>query len=296
MVRKLEYSDIHPLVCSEVFKTEAGTLFLRQPGVATLSIPDINISAAGDYLTGYGVEFGFDQYLNDPGALSESDKLCKFAGQLCYGSFGPKRTWNRDASGYFANIKSSGHGSVLEHASFTFLFYGIDRSVTHELVRHRAGFAFSQVSQRYVDGKMLRFVERPEFQGDEELHATFMKDIDLAAASYENRARLLLARQQAGSGIMSADRKTDLRKRVNQAARSVLPNETEAPIVVSANARGWRHFLEMRANPQAEVQIRSLAFPVYQCLKEVAPLLFEDYRHVVLSDGTNAVETEFRKV
>ncbi|MCA1731095.1 MAG: FAD-dependent thymidylate synthase, partial [Actinobacteria bacterium] len=53
----------------------------------------------------------------------------------CYMSFGPRRTTNENAAAYFERLTSAGHGSVLEHASFSFLLYGISRSVTHELVR-----------------------------------------------------------------------------------------------------------------------------------------------------------------
>jgi thymidylate synthase (FAD) len=88
-------------------------------------------------------------------------------------SFGPKRTTNDRAERYFANLSSSGHGSVYEHASFSFLCYGISRSTTHEVVRHRAGTAYSQLSQRYVSGKVLRFVERPEYQEVPALNARF---------------------------------------------------------------------------------------------------------------------------
>ena len=59
---------------------------------------------------------------------------------------------------------------MLEHASFSFLLYGISRSVTHELVRHRAGVGISQVSQRCVSWSVPRFVERPEYQDGGELH------------------------------------------------------------------------------------------------------------------------------
>ena len=109
---------------------------------------------------------------------------------------------------------------VLEHANFTLLFYGISRSVTHELVRHRAGFGFSQLSQRYVSGKVLRFVERPEYVNDQELHELFVERIDRAAADYERIAEGLVERQKAGVDILSGEAKTDLRKKVQQAARA----------------------------------------------------------------------------
>ena len=284
-----------PLVPSPAFTTRAGTPYLRVPGVALLSKPEVNVANLADFLGGFAPELHFRQYLDDPTPLSPAAQLCKTAGQLCYASFAPKRTLNADAARYFGNIMDSGHGSVLEHANFSFVFYGISRSVTHELVRHRL-FSFSQVSQRYVSGRVLRFVERPEYQNDLLLHQAFERRIDGAAADYEQVAERLLAQQKAGAELLSGEAKTDLRKKVQQAARSVLPNETEAPIVVTGNVRAWRHFLEMRANPHAETEIRALAFRTYLCLLAVEPLLFGDYRAVRLPDGTDAVETDYRKV
>ena len=285
-----------PLISSPAFTTSGGTAYLKAPGVAMIARPQVQVSNLADFLGGFSPELNFAQYLDDPTLLPPGTQVCKVAGQTCYASFGVKRTYNSEAERYFANIKESGHGSVLEHANFTFLFYGISRSVTHELVRHRAGVGISQISQRYVSGRVLRFVERPEYQADAELHTAFERRIDAAAADYNSIADRLLQQQKAGSEILSADARTDLRKKVQQAARSVLPNETEAPIVVTANSRAWRHILEMRANPHAEVEIRALAFRAYLCLVAADPILFGDYRVTALPDGTWGVETDTPKV
>lgn len=285
-----------PRIDSAVSMTVNGTSYLRAPGVTVLSRPSVSIAGMADFLGGFSQDLNFAQYLDDPTPLPPGAHLCKTAGQVCYASFGVKRTYNADAARYFQNIMESGHGSVLEHANYTMLFYGISRSVTHELVRHRAGVGVSQISQRYVSGRVLRFVERPEYQGDADLHAAFEQRIDSAAAEYARIAERLMEQQKAGSEILSGEARTDLRKKVQQAARSVLPNETEAPIVVTANVRAWRHILEMRANPHAEVEIRELAFRAYLCLVRTEPMLFGDYRIVRLADGTHGVETAHPKV
>ncbi|MEP6755838.1 MAG: FAD-dependent thymidylate synthase [Chthonomonadales bacterium] len=286
----------YPYIASPVFETANGTPYLKAPGVHLISKPATHMASLSEFLGGFDPALEFPQYLNDPDKLEDSAQLCKLAGQVCYASFAPKRTYNKDAERYFANIKESGHGSVLEHANFSFLLYGVSRSMTHELVRHRAGFAFSMLSQRYVSGKVLRFVERPEYASDEELHAWFEKRIDAAAADYETLANILLSRQKEGSGILSAEYRTDLRKKVQQSARSLLPNETEAPIVVTGNARAWRHLIEMRANEHAEIEIREVALRAYKCLRETDGILFGDYELVSLPDGTEAVQTQYRKV
>jgi thymidylate synthase (FAD) len=288
-------SDGFPAVHSPVHHTGVGTPYLKKPGVVMLARPQTNVGGLGGFLEGFDPDLRFLDYLDDPTELPGSSQLCKTAGQLCYASFGPRRTQNENAAAYFERLTSAGHGSVLEHASFSFLLYGISRSVTHELVRHRAGAGFSQISQRYVSGSVLRFVERPEYQEDEELHRLFEERADRAAAEYGKMADRLLGRQEGGHEMLSADHKTDARKKVQQTARSLLPNETEAPMVFTGNVRALRHIIEMRADAHAESEIRNLALRLFLCLRTVDPILFGDYELGELLDGTFTVSTKNRK-
>ena len=153
----------------------------------------------------------------------------------------------------------------------------------------------SQISQRYVSGSVLRFVERPEYQEDEELHRLFEERADRAAAEYESMAERLLERQEGGASMLTADYKTDARKKVQQTARSLLPNETEAPMVFTGNVRALRHIIEMRADAHAESEIRNLALRLFLCLRTADPILFGDYELAELPDGTYTVSTENRK-
>jgi thymidylate synthase (FAD) len=287
-----DFPALHP----PVFKSSQGAPYLTAPGVALIAKPQVELAGVRNFLAGFDAALGFDGYLDDPTALSSGTQLCKIAGQTCYASFSPKRTMNRDADRYFKNIMESGHGSVLEHANYSFLLYGISRSLTHELIRHRAGFGFSQLSQRYVSGRILRFVERPEFQDGGKFHQQFLERIDRAHAEYHELAELLLAEQERGAAILSAEMKTDLRKKVNQAARALLPNETETIMVITGNARAWRHVIEMRASDHSELEIRGLAVRLFLCLRQIEPILFGDYQLHELPDGTYSVSTPNRKV
>jgi thymidylate synthase (FAD) len=286
------FATIH----TPVYTTPGGVPYLQAPGVVVLARPHTNVAGVAGFLAGFDPALNFSAYLDDPTPLPDGAQLSKIAGQLCYMSFGPKRSMNAQAKRYFDNLKSSGHGSVFEHATFSLLLYGISRSVTHELIRHRVGFGYSQLSQRFVSGRMLRFVERPEYRADEQLHEQFLQRIERSADEYAFLANRLLEMQQAGVSILSAEARTDLRKKVQQAARSVLPNETEAPIVVTGNGRAWRHVIEERASAHAEVEIRELAVRIFLCLRQVDPALFDDYTLEPLSDGTYIVKTEFEKV
>lgn len=286
-----------PVFDEPVQRTKEGTPYLVKPGIACLVRPHYEHAALRGFLSGFDADLGFMEYLDDvPDPEQPGAAIAKTAGQLCYMSFGPKRTRNDESAKYLGHIKESRHGSVLEHPAYSVLVYGGDRSFTHELVRHRVGVGFSQVSQRYVDGKTLRFVERAEYQGDAELHEFFEKRIDRAVCEYDSLAGMLMKRQAEGAAGLSAEHRTDLRKKVNQAARSLLPNETEAPVMFSFNARALRHVLEMRAAGPADTAIRAVAFRLFLCQSVLEPTLLNDYTIVDLPDGTYGVETKHRKV
>ena len=274
-----------------VRRTAAGTPYLREPGVVLLAKPATDVAGLVPFLSGLSDEF--TGYVSDPTPLPAGTLLCKVAGQICYESFGPKRTKNRGAERYFANIMEQGHGSVLEHANYTVLLYGVSRSLTHELVRHRH-LCFSQVSQRYVS--VARFVERSEFQADPDLHAAFEARIDTAARQYAELTEALRARRAADGGAFATMAPRDQRKAVQQAARALLPNETEAPIVVTGNVRAWRHVIAMRTSPHAESEIRRCMHRVWQVLAAEEPILFGDYAEQPLPDGTTALSTPYPKV
>jgi thymidylate synthase (FAD) len=70
-----------------------------------------------------------------------SELIVELAGRVCYLSFGGKQFRKTNAD-YVGNLINQGHGSVLEHAVWDLLITGVSRSLTHELVRHRAGTGF----------------------------------------------------------------------------------------------------------------------------------------------------------
>lgn len=206
------------------------------------------------------------------------DELIMFAGQLCYQSFQHgSRTTHAKSAEYVHRIIEQRHFSVLEHVSVSYLIWGISRSLTHELVRHRH-FSFSQVSQRYVNTP--RFIERPEYALDSHLHNAFLQRIERTHKHYTDLITYLVGHPDYASITPATER----RKAVQQVARSLLPNETEAPLVITGNLRSWRHFIQMRASIYAEPEIRRLATLIFNSLLSIYPSSFQDF--TVQSDGT----------
>jgi len=253
---------------------------LREPQVFLIARQQLAEAAIDQFITEEGMTWETD-------ATSAAEKVVEVGGRVCYMSFGKGRKTNHE---YIDNILEAKHGSVIEHASWTFLFTGVSRSLTHELIRHRSGFSYSQLSQRYVDESTADFVEPEAIAANPEAHALFEQTIAAAQEAYVALVELL------DKQFVDVPTKTLRRKMARQAARAVLPNATETKIVVTANARSWRHFIEMRASPYSEPEIRRLAIKILRVLQQEAPNLFGDYEIVTAEDGSEVAVTAHTKV
>src|SRR3954470_6740010 len=222
------------------------------------------------------------------GDSTDGERLAEFAGRLCYMS--QRNPAGRTTADSLENIKRQGHGSVLEHASYSLLLEGVSRSLTHELVRHRAGTAMSQLSQRYVDESDAAFVVPPAIAGDELLEGAWRTQIESAQSTYVSLVAQLMERYG-----WVAD-KVHRRKMAREAARGVLPNSTETKIVVTGNARAWRTMLELRSSEGAELEIRRLAVMVLRVLQQEAPAFFSDFEIYDAADRREAARVGYHKV
>lgn len=234
-------------------------------------------------------------FLDDEELFFETDTqipaelIAEIAGRTCYMSFGKGRKTNAE---YLERIISSHHGSVLEHAVWNFMITGVSRSLTHELIRHRAGWAYSQISQRYVDEAQARYVLPPLYRDNEELSQKWKEAIEAAHEAYVN---LVKASEPFVAELHPELPPTERRKIVRQSARSVLPNACETKIFVSANARALRHFFEMRGSIHADSEIRELAVAMFRLVKEEAPNIFSDL-DVILLEDTQVISVVHSKV
>jgi thymidylate synthase (FAD) len=222
------------------------------------------------------------------GESTDGERVAEFAGRLCYMS--QRNPANRSTREYIDNIKKQGHGSVLEHANYSVLVEGVSRSLTHELVRHRAGWGYSQLSQRYVDESEANFVVPPAIIGDETLEGAWRGQIESAQKSYVTLVEQLMERYAWVSD------KVHRRKMAREAARGVLPNSTETKIVVTGNARAWRTMLELRSGEGAELEIRRLAVMLLRLMQEEAPSFFSDFEVYQADDRREAARLIYHKV
>ena len=254
------------------------------PSVHLIARPSLDLDGMRAYLESVGGAGWLDRRL--AGGSIDAELLVEFAGRACYRSWEPGLNPNvtrvrSDQREYFANILSSAHGSVLEHATFTFALRDVSRVFTHELVRHRAGSAFSQESLRYVRLAELGFRVPPALEPVREQVVSIVEQLEEAQASLA-----------ADLGLDEDGVPFDVKKEMTSALRRLAPLGLSTDIVWSANVRTLRHVIEMRTAPGAEEELRLVFGLIAETMLREAPALFQDFRHE--EDGAWA--PEHRKV
>jgi thymidylate synthase (FAD) len=242
------------------------------PKVFLIARPSVDIDGMRGYLAEVGGESWLERRVEEAdGTARDSELLVEFAGRACYRSWEPGLNPNvtkvrTDQREYFANILGSAHGSVLEHANWSFALRDVSRTFTHELVRHRAGSAFSQESLRYVRLTDVGFRVPPALEPMREQVLSIVEQLEELQAS----AAQALGMNEEGVPF-------HVKKEVTSALRRLAPMGLSTDIVWTANARTLRHVIEMRTGEGAEEELRLVFDTVGQVMQAEAPGLFQDF-------------------
>jgi thymidylate synthase (FAD) len=183
--------------------------------------------------------------------------------RTCYSELAPDDIFERAVDGRIAPEKQrelinrvieSGHGSTIEHVVFTFAITGVSRTLSHQLVRHRAGVAFDQQSQRYVSYKKGASTMMPGTIADADpaLLERYAQQVEGALELYSELVE---------AGIPGED------------ARFVFPNATRTNLVMTANLRALIHMSGLRLCTMAQWEIRRLFQLIRHEVFTVSPFL-----------------------
>ncbi|CQI98022.1 Thymidylate synthase thyX [Yersinia rohdei] len=235
--------------------------------IRCISHPSFEQDVFIDFLTENGLTWV------QKGVASDAEHLVEASGRLCYMSFGELNQSPKSSVQYIMNLIDQGHESVLEHLNWTFLITGVSRAFTHQLVRHRAGFSYSQLSQQYHDESDAEFVVPIEVKNNPELFDAWKKHIESCLNFY----KLSLLDIKSNQKMDSFSKKENMRA-LRGASRSILPNATETKIIVTANARAIRHFLKMRGSLDGDYEMRMVSEKIYEIVSDDAPALFQDFK------------------
>jgi len=215
-------------------------------------------------------EFGGSWHFNasdDHGA-----SMSEFAGRLCYKSWAPGINPNvsrvrESQDAYIANVIASEHGSVLEHVTYNFLLQDVSRILTHEMVRHRAGTAFSQESLRFVRVQEIPFWFPEWALADDELLG---RSVSILHDLEEHQEWM---RQHFGiTDAMPFSRK----KKLTSFMRRFLPEGLATQLLMTVNARELRHIMVARTSRGAEEEIQLIARLMGDIARVTDPLLYAD--------------------
>jgi thymidylate synthase (FAD) len=182
--------------------------------------------------------------------------------RTCYSEMAPEEIFRKAVEGEFDQAKmqklingviESGHGSTIEHIVFTFAISGVSRTLSHQLVRHRAGVAFDQQSQRYVRFKgAATMLPGTIAEADPDLRGRFEQQVEGSLDLYGDLVR---------AGIPGED------------ARFVFPNATRTNLVMTANLRALIHMSGLRLCTMAQWEIRRLFQLIRHEIFQVSPFL-----------------------
>ncbi len=254
--------------------TDANPSAMREttPSVFLVARPSVDVDGMRNYLESVGGASWLERRLEEErGSDADAELLVEFGGRMCYRSWEPGLNANvtrirTEKDEYFGNLLRSSHGSVFEHANYSFAFHNVSRVFTHELVRHRAGSAFSQESLRYVRLTDIGFRVPSALEPIRDEVLTLVEQLEEFQLSASDALGL------DDEGVPFA-----IKKEITSALRRLAPIGLSTDILWTANVRTLRHVIEMRTAPGAEEELRLVFDEVAQIACREAPNLFQDF-------------------
>lgn len=212
--------------------------------------------------------------------------LVALAAKQCYLSFQPGLNPNvnkvrSDMVEYLDNILKQAHGSVLEHAVFTFGINGCSRVFTGEMNRHRAGTAISERSMRYIKMNDLSFWMPEIFQPQ-------IDDVQHIAHQRERSRQILIEsfrfmeHQIAILNEIWGDELTGgsfhQKKQLTSAFRRIIGMGVATGGVWTMNVRALRHIIAARTSEGAEEEMIYVIGKIARVMLAILPELFPDFK------------------
>ncbi len=200
--------------------------------VFNIARTEVDRAEVEKWLEFLGVE---DFAIPDDGAVTNPALLVALASKRCYKSFEVNEKLNpniakvrKDYAEYLDNILKSGHGSVMEHAVYTFAIENVSRVFTGEMNRHRAGWAISEGSMRFIRYKDIPYWLPDSIKGpdvlntvpgteDEEADEIIVDMYNTGDQDGVHKAERLAASVKGMMNDLSNEQQLDLRKELTRA-------------------------------------------------------------------------------
>lgn len=215
--------------------------------------------------------------------------LVALAAKQCYMAFQPGLNPNvnkvrQDMVEYLDNVLKQRHGSVIEHATFTFAVNGCSRVFTGEVNRHRAGVAISERSMRYIryTAKDISFW-MPECFREEESDSTEIKtkkekSRNLLTAMFTSQGDAVEQFAEIWKEELDPKSTFHLKKVLTSAFRRCVGMGIATGGVWTLNLRALRHTIALRTDPSAEEEIAHIFKKIGAIMLKELPEIFGDFK------------------
>jgi thymidylate synthase (FAD) len=254
---------------------------VEEPQVFLIAKTMLHEDGLQKYLNSIGITE--DDWFPDP-RVSDAENLIEAGGRMCYRSWAPWDPTKPEGTNpnvtkvregndkYLKNVIRSEHGALVEHPSVTMIFKDVSRVFTHELVRHRAGWAYSQESLRYVRlSGDIRFWIPDAVKGKVGATRLFQETIGHLADVQAKLHRLY---------DIEHIKNFSAKKLLTSMFRRLAPIGLATSIMATGNLRAWRHVIRMRTETVAEEEIRL-------CFQKAASLLKAEYPNAFFDMSEN---------
>ena len=254
----------------------------------------------------------------EPEAVSDRALVIGMAAKRCYMSFDTSQNPNlqrvrTDWAEYLDNVLKVGHGSVLEHAVYSFAIENVSRVFTGEMNRHRAGWAISEGSMRFIRySESIPYWEPDSINGPDVLPGVVGMLFNASAGGSLEQLETWLKSEPAATMLASLDGKKHLtrlifqrafgttealyrmmeriwadelkpeskfkgKKEITSMMRRIVGMGVATGGVWTGNIRAIRHVMTMRCEPAAEEEILHVFSRITMMIKEREPMLFGDF-------------------
>jgi len=234
---------------------------------------------------------------NIPDNISESSLLPGLAAKRCYMSFEPGLNPNvnkvrKDWTDYFNNVLGSGHGSVLEHSTWSWAIENVSRVFTGEMNRHKAGVAISEGSMRYIRYDDIPWWKPLSIRGKSETDSINLPNMleDFGEEVEKKKEETFKVFKDVFSYVekkykylvddvwdMDNIQQFKLKKKITSCLRRIIPMGVATGGIWTINLRAIRHILSLRSDEAAEEEIAYVWTMIGKHMVESEPLIFGDF-------------------
>lgn len=246
-------------------------------------------------------EMGADEFeIPEEEVVSDPALLVALAAKQCYMAFQPGLNPNvnkvrKDMLLYLDNVLKQRHGSVLEHAVFTFGINGCSRVFTGEMNRHRAGVGVSERSMRYVRYTNIKFwmpeCFREAGEDSSKIAEKKQRSREALITQFESQEKMMGTFADIWKEELAPDSTFHAKKVLTSAFRRGIGMGIATGGVWSLNLRALRHVIALRTDAGAEEEIVHVFKKVGKIMIATVPEIFGDFKEV---DG--ALVPEYWKV